>query len=54
VENLYVVNSSFIVSDTAVNSILTIVAKPMRVGDNLAKVRRCSHSGCEPIIGNRG
>jgi choline dehydrogenase-like flavoprotein len=36
VDNLYVVDSSFFVSATAVNPTLTIVANALRVGDHLA------------------
>ena len=34
-DNLYVVDSSFFVSSTAVNPSLTIIANAMRVGDHL-------------------
>jgi choline dehydrogenase-like flavoprotein len=36
VDNLYVVDSSFFVSSTAVNPTLTIIANALRVGDHLA------------------
>ena len=35
VDNLYVVDSSFFVSSTAVNPTLTIIANALRVGDHL-------------------
>jgi choline dehydrogenase-like flavoprotein len=40
VENLYVVDSSFFVSSTAVNPTLTIIANALRVGDHLAGLLR--------------
>jgi choline dehydrogenase-like flavoprotein len=38
IDNLYVVDSSFFVSSTAVNPTLTIVANALRVGDHLARL----------------
>jgi choline dehydrogenase-like flavoprotein len=35
-DNVYVVDSSFFVSATAVNPTLTIIANALRVGDHLA------------------
>jgi choline dehydrogenase-like flavoprotein len=40
VDNLYVVDSSFFVSSTAVNPTLTIVANALRVGDHLTGLLR--------------
>jgi choline dehydrogenase-like flavoprotein len=40
VDNLYVVDSSFFVSSTAVNPTLTIIANALRVGDHLAGLLR--------------
>jgi choline dehydrogenase-like flavoprotein len=37
VDNLYVVDSSFFVSSSAVNPTLTIIANALRVGDHLAQ-----------------
>jgi choline dehydrogenase-like flavoprotein len=36
-DNLYVVDSSFFVSSTAVNPTLTIIANSLRVADHLAE-----------------
>lgn len=40
VDNLYVVDSSFFVSATAVNPTLTIIANALRVADHLADLLR--------------
>lgn len=40
VDNLYVVDSSFFVSSSAVNPTLTIVANALRVGDHLLERTR--------------
>ena len=37
VDNLYVVDSSFFVSSSAVNPTLTIIANALRVADHLAE-----------------
>ncbi len=37
VDNVYVVDSSFFVSSSAVNPTLTIIADALRVGDHLAE-----------------
>ena len=42
-DNLYVVDSSFFVSSTAVNPTLTIIANALRVADHIAGLSASQH-----------
>ena len=49
-DNLYVGDSSFFVSSTAVNPTLTIIANSLRVADHIAGARRRRPAGARPPV----